>query len=47
MKTTLLQWHNQDPVDQIEMERNNKIKLYQGNDNPFIIDATLAERLFN
>jgi hypothetical protein len=47
MKTTLLQWHSQDPVDQIEMERNNKIKLYQGNENPFIIDATLPQRLFN
>lgn len=47
MKTTLLQWHSQDPIDQIEIERNNKIKLYQGNENPFVIDATLPQRLFN
>lgn len=47
MKTTLLQWHIQDPIDQIEIDRNNKIKVYQGNENPFIIDATLPQRLFN
>jgi hypothetical protein len=47
MKATLLQWHLQDPVDRTEIERNNNIKLYQGNDNPFIIDASLPSRLFN
>jgi endonuclease I len=47
MKTDLLQWHIQDPVDQAEIERNNEIKTYQGNDNPFILDPTLALRLFN
>lgn len=47
MKTTLLQWHNDDPVDQEEINRNNTIKLQQGNDNPFIIDATLAARMYN
>ncbi len=47
MKTTLLQWHNDDPVDQEELDRNNAIKLQQGNDNPFIIDPTLAARMYN
>lgn len=47
MKLTLLQWHNDDPVDQNEIDRNNAIKLQQGNDNPFIIDATLASRMYN
>ena len=46
MKTTLLQWHMDDPVDQNEIDRNNAIKLQQGNDNPFIADATLASRMF-
>ncbi|MFK7781706.1 endonuclease [Psychroserpens sp.] len=47
MKFTLLQWHTDDPVDQEEIDRNNAIKLQQGNDNPFIIDATLASRVYN
>ena len=47
MKSTLLQWHENDPVDQDEIDRNNAIKLQQGNDNPFIIDATLASRVYN
>lgn len=47
MKLTLLQWHTADPVDQDEIDRNNAIKLQQGNDNPFIIDATLASRMYN
>jgi len=45
--STLLQWHIDDPVDQEEIDRNNAIKLQQGNDNPFIIDATLAARVYN
>lgn len=47
MKLTLLQWHTNDPVDQDEIDRNNAIKLQQGNDNPFIIDPTLASRMYN
>lgn len=47
MRLTLLQWHQNDPVDQEEIDRNNAIKLQQGNDNPFIIDATLASRVYN
>lgn len=46
MKTTLLQWHDDDPVDAVESARNNAIKSHQGNDNPFVIDSALAQRLF-
>ncbi len=47
MKSTLLTWHINDPVDQLEMDRNNDIETYQGNSNPFILDNTLAQRMFN
>lgn len=32
----LLAWHNQDPVSQAEIKRNNASYVYQGNRNPFI-----------
>ncbi|ASK30218.1 endonuclease I [Chryseobacterium sp. T16E-39] len=32
----LLAWHNQDPVSQAEIVRNNAAYAYQGNRNPFI-----------
>lgn len=47
MKTVLLTWHLNDPVDQLESDRNTAIETYQGNNNPFILDSTLAQRLFN
>ncbi|WP_042471006.1 endonuclease [Bacillus ndiopicus] len=34
--SVLLQWHLQDPVDEIERQRNEKIYEIQGNRNPFI-----------
>ncbi len=34
--STLLQWHQQDPVDADEMLRNDLIQTYQGNRNPFV-----------
>lgn len=34
--TILLQWHNNDPVGQKEIERNDAVFLLQGNRNPFI-----------
>lgn len=34
--SVLLQWHLQDPVDEIERARNEKIYGIQGNRNPFI-----------
>ncbi|WP_231745122.1 endonuclease [Lysinibacillus sp. F5] len=34
--SVLLQWHKQDPVDDYEKQRNNRIYEIQGNRNPFI-----------
>lgn len=30
------QWHNQDPVSQMELDRNNAAEVHQGNRNPFV-----------
>ena len=34
--STLLQWHLQDPVDSLEINRNDVVYSYQENRNPFI-----------
>ncbi len=34
--STLLLWHENDPVDSWEISRNNKIHTHQGNRNPYI-----------
>ena len=36
LKSVLLQWHKEDPVDEFEHRRNDVIYGYQGNRNPFI-----------
>ena len=41
---TLLDWHEQDPVDATERERNERIYRVQGNRNPFVLDPTLMRR---
>ncbi len=46
MEKDLIQWHKKDPVSQEELDRNNAIKYYQGNDNPFVLDETLPERIW-
>ncbi len=46
MKSTLLDWHYLDPVDNLEYQRTYAIAAYQGNVNPFVIDSTLARRAY-
>ncbi|WP_282154456.1 endonuclease [Cytobacillus gottheilii] len=45
--SVLLEWHEQDPVDEIEQRRNNKIHEIQGNRNPFIDHPEWAESIWN
>ena len=46
-KDDLCAWHNLDPVDQLEWERTKMISKYQQDkSNPFVLDCTLAFRLF-
>ncbi|SFV65080.1 Endonuclease I precursor [hydrothermal vent metagenome] len=34
----LISWNNSDAVDEWEIEKNNMVKTYQGDDNPFVSD---------
>ncbi|NJO40476.1 MAG: hypothetical protein HC865_07380 [Cyanobacteria bacterium RU_5_0] len=44
---TLCQWHQQDPVETAEIARSHAIaESPQGNENPFVLDSTLAERTY-
>lgn len=46
--TTLLQWHLADPVDADEVLRTIQIGTYQSKKlNPFVLDPTLPERLYD
>jgi hypothetical protein len=45
-RNTLCDWHFADPVDEKEWNRNLKISSYQGKYNPFILDCTVAQRLY-
>ncbi len=45
-KETLLRWHQLDPADRAERLRSAEIAALQGNQNPFVLDASLAERGF-
>ena len=42
----LLEWNELDPVDQLELNRNNYIESLQGNRNPFIDNADLADLIW-
>ncbi|WP_234111619.1 MULTISPECIES: endonuclease [Chryseobacterium] len=43
----LLQWHNQDPVSQREIDRNNNVYAVQGNRNPFIDHPEWVSLIWN
>ena len=43
---TLLRWHNEDPADDFEMNRNNVIYEWQRNRNPFIDQPDLVDFVF-
>jgi endonuclease I/endonuclease/exonuclease/phosphatase family metal-dependent hydrolase len=45
-RQTLCKWNQQDPPDITEIERSRAIAKFQGNDNPFVLDITLAERAY-
>ncbi len=42
----LLQWHQQDPVSQKEIDRNNSIYTIQGNRNPFVDNPQYAQAIW-
>jgi len=46
IRSTLLQWHQEDPVDDFERNRNDVIYSYQGNRNPFIDHPNLVDYLW-
>ena len=43
----LLQWHNQDPVSQKEIDRNNEVYALQRNRNPFIDNPQWVNAIWN
>lgn len=45
--STLLEWHEQDPVDSFEMNRNSVIYKHQKNRNPFIDHPHLAWLMYH
>jgi endonuclease I len=42
----LLAWHTEDPVDDFEMYRNQKIEAFQGNRNPFIDHPEFVDKIY-
>ncbi|MBT5270479.1 MAG: T9SS type A sorting domain-containing protein [Candidatus Marinimicrobia bacterium] len=45
--STLLTWHEDDPVDSFESNRNEVVYSYQGNRNPFIDHPEYVDSLWN
>ena len=46
MLPTLLAWSAADPADTAERTRSSTIARWQGTENPFVVDASLATRAF-
>lgn len=46
LRSVLIQWHKEDPVDDIERRRNDVIYSYQGNRNPFIDHPEYVDCVF-
>ena len=47
MQEDLCRWHNEDGIDEVEMDRNlMKAMVQDGKANPFIMDCTLANRMY-
>jgi len=44
--TTLLEWHELDPVDDFELNRNEVIYSWQNNRNPFIDNPEFVDRIW-
>ena len=44
--STLIDWHNADPVDSFEIRRNNTIYSFQKNRNPFIDHPELVDYIY-
>lgn len=45
--STLVRWHQEDPVDDFERKRNDLVYQYQGNRNPFIDHPEYANTIYN
>ena len=43
----MIQWHNEDPVSQKEIDRNNAAYTYQGNRNPFVDYPQYVNQVWN
>ncbi len=44
---TLLRWHDEDPVDDLERDRTDWVFAYQGNRNPFIDHPEWVDAIFD